>query len=35
MFFDTAQNTTGVYGIQTFPNTLFIDREGNIITAVQ
>lgn len=35
VFFDTAQNAIGVYGIQAFPTTLFIDREGNIVTAAQ
>lgn len=35
VYFDTKQDAAGTYGIASIPTTIFIDREGYIITGAQ
>lgn len=35
VYFDTQQEAAAAYGIQSIPTTLFIDKEGYIVTGVQ
>ncbi len=35
VYFDTEQEAAGAYGIMSIPTTLFIDKDGYIITGAQ